>query len=55
MSSKEWSNEDPLNIRTKLGIRLLLMIFAIIAPYQFGNKFESELTSIKKMLDETNE
>lgn len=50
--SEEWSNEKALNIRTKLGLRLLLMMFTIVSPYQFGNKFEAELEAVKKMLDE---
>ena len=51
--SKEWTNDEQLNIRTKLGLRLLLMMFTIVAPYQFGAKFEGELTAIKKILDES--
>ena len=46
-------NEDALYIRTKLGLGLLLMMFAIVAPYEFGSKFEEELKAVKKMLDET--
>ena len=51
--SKEWTNEDALYIRTKLGLGLLLMMFAIVAPYEFGSEFEDELKAVKKMLDET--
>lgn len=50
--SKEWTNEDQLSNRTKLGLHLLLMVFTIVAPYQFGSKFGGELTAIKKILDD---
>ncbi len=48
----EWTNDKELNIRTKLGLRLLMMMFAIVAPYQFGKNFETEMGAIKKILDE---
>ena len=51
--SKEWTNEDALYIRTKLGLRLLLMMFAIVPRCEFDSKFEEELKAVKKMLDET--
>lgn len=49
--NSDWSNEKSLNIRTKLALRVLMLMFSIIAPYQFGHQFEAEIKSLKEMLD----
>ena len=48
--SKEWDNETSLNLRTKLALKILLLMVKVIAPYQFANKFETELEAIDKLI-----
>ncbi len=49
--SKEWENEDKLNVRTKIGLKVLFLMFKVIAPYQFASQFEKDIEAIKKELD----
>ncbi len=48
----EWGNDAPIDYRTKLGLRVLLLIFKVIAPYRFANGFEKEIVAIQKQIDE---
>lgn len=48
--SKEWDNETKLNLRTKLSLKILLLMVKVIAPYQFATKFEKELEDINKLI-----
>ena len=50
--SKEWDNEASLNLRTKLALKILLLMIKVIAPYQFATKFEKELEEIGKLIYE---
>ena len=50
--SQDWSNETDLSYRAKLGLRVLLLIFKVVAPYQFAHQFEKEIEAIQKQIDE---
>lgn len=52
MSKEEWQNSEKLDLRTKLGLRVLMLMFRIISPYRFAHEFEKELTALQKQLDE---
>lgn len=47
-----WSNESQLDYRSKLGLRILLLIFKVVSPYRFGNEFSKEIEAIQKQIDE---
>jgi hypothetical protein len=52
MAAEDWQNGAKLDIRTKLGLRVLMLMFRIISPYRFAHEFEKELTALQKQLDE---
>jgi len=54
MSKKEenWEDSRPLDYRTKLGLRVLLLIFKVISPYKFAHDFEKEIAAIQKQVDD---
>lgn len=53
MSKEDWDNQEKLNIRTKLGLRVLMLMFRIISPYRFAHEFKEELAALQKQLDES--
>lgn len=42
-----WDNKEPIGIRTKLALRVLLLMFKILSPYQFEHRFEKDLTKLE--------
>jgi hypothetical protein len=49
--SNTWDNEEPLSVRTRLALKLLMLMFKITAPYQFGNQFKEDIEKIIEELD----
>ncbi len=49
--AENWDNKEPIGIRTKLALRVLLLMFKILSPYQFEHRFEKDL---KKLEDDIN-
>lgn len=49
--SEEWQNKEKLDVRTKLGLRVLMLMFRIISPYRFAHEFNKELEALQKQLD----
>lgn len=47
MSSENWDNKEPIGIRTKLALRVLLLMFKILSPYQFEHRFEKDITKLE--------
>lgn len=44
--SDNWDNKEPIGIRTKLALKILLLMFKILAPYQFEHRFEKDLKQL---------
>lgn len=51
MATETWDNKLDMGIRTKLGLQVLMLMFRIIAPYQFGHQYEAELSALIKELE----
>lgn len=45
--SENWDNKDPINPRTRLALRVLLLIFKILSPYQFEHRFSNDLQQLE--------
>ena len=45
--AENWDNKEPIGIRTKLALRVLLLMFKILSPYQFEHRFEKDLTKLE--------
>lgn len=53
--SSNWENKEPIGMRTKLALRVLLLMFKIISPYQFEHRFEKETEALQKAIDTLDE
>lgn len=51
MSKDEWQNNDKIDIRTKIGLKVLFLMFKVLSPYRFASHFEKDIEAIKKELD----
>ena len=45
--AENWDNKEPIGIRTKLALRVLLLMFKILSPYQFEHRFSKDLTQLE--------
>ena len=45
--STNWDNKDAIGTRTKLALRVLLMMFKILSPYEFEHRFNKDLTALE--------
>lgn len=46
-----WENENPIDLRTKIALKVLFLIFRVLSPYRFSHDFEKEITSIQKEIE----
>lgn len=46
--AENWDNKEPIGIRTKLALRVLLLMFKILSPYQFEHRFSKDLEALEK-------
>lgn len=47
MANENWDNNTPIGIRTKLALKVLLLIFKILSPYEFEHRFEDSIKKIE--------
>jgi len=52
MGDKDWANEDVIDLRTKLALKVLFLIFKVLSPYRFEHRFEKEITDLQKSIME---
>ncbi len=48
MSKENWSNEEKIDLRTKIALKVLLLVFKILSPYRFANEFKKQLDELEK-------
>lgn len=46
--AENWDNKEPIGVRTKLALRVLLLMFKILSLYQFEHRFSKDLTELEK-------
>jgi len=46
--SEEWENEEPMHLRTKIALRVLLLMFKILGPYRFEHRFEKDIKGLEE-------
>ena len=49
---KEYGNEHQIDFRTKLALKVLMLMVRVIAPYRFEHQFDKPMNEISKMIDE---
>lgn len=52
MAEDNWANEKPIDLRTKLALKVLLLIFKVLSPYRFANEFEADIKALTKSIEE---
>jgi hypothetical protein len=52
MATDRWNNENKLDIRSKIAIRILLLIVKILEPYKFNHEFSKDFEAIDKTIKE---
>lgn len=46
-----YSNSKPLNLRTRISLKILLLMYRTLAPYEYEHQFKSEINDIAKAID----
>lgn len=53
MSTKQdWKNNEPLSLRQRLALKLLMIAIQIVNPYEYKHQFEKQWDDITKSLGE---
>ncbi len=47
-TDNNWDNDDPIDLRTKIALKILILMFKILSPYKFEHRFEKDLKSINE-------
>lgn len=48
MSKDEWTNQEKIDLRSKIALKVLLIIFKVLSPYRFANQFEKDIAQLEK-------
>lgn len=46
-----YSNNKPLNLRTRISLKILLLMYRTLAPYEYEHQFKNEINDISKAID----
>lgn len=47
----KYSNNKPLNLRTRISLKILLLMYRTLAPYEYEHQFKTEINDIAKSID----
>ena len=47
----KYSNNKPLNLRTRISLKILLLMYRTLAPYEYEHQFKTEINDIAKAID----
>jgi len=50
-----YSNNKPLNLRTRISLKILLLMYRTLAPYEYEHQFKTEINDIAKAIDNYSE
>lgn len=48
MRKEDWENNNKIDLRTKVALKVLLLIFKILSPYRFAHEFEADIKALEK-------
>lgn len=46
--AEDWENDSKIDLRTKIALKVLLIIFKVLSPYRFANEFKKDLEALEK-------
>lgn len=48
---EEYGNDKPVDFRTKLALKILMVMIRIIMPYRYEHQFDKQLNEINGLID----
>ncbi len=48
MGKEDWSNEEKIDLRTKIALKVLLLVFKVLSPYRFAHEFKNQIDELEK-------
>jgi len=48
MTEDHWDNDAKITFRTKIALRVLLLMFKILSPYRFNHDFKEFVDALEK-------
>jgi len=48
---EKYSNDKPITLRTRIALKLLLLMYRTLTPYQYEHQFKKEIDDIAKAID----
>lgn len=51
MAKENWENENPIDARTRIALKVLFLIFKVLSPYRFAHDFSKDIENLQKELE----
>ena len=49
--NEKYSNSKPLNLRTRISLKVLLLMYRTLSPYEYEHQFKKEIEDLAKSID----
>lgn len=53
--NEAYTNSKPLNLRTRIALKILLLMYRTLSPYEYEHQFSKEITDIARAIDNYDE
>lgn len=47
MSKENWTNDEKIDLRTKIALKVLMLMFKVLSPYRFAHEFKKDLEQLE--------
>lgn len=48
---EKYSNQKPIDLRTRIALKILLLMYRTLTPYTYEHQFKAEINDIAKAID----
>lgn len=48
MATDNWENNNEIDLRTKIALKVLIIMFKVISPYKFAHQFQADIEKLEK-------
>ena len=45
---ENWENVEKIDLRTKIALKILLVMFKVLSPYRFAHDFKADIEKLEK-------
>jgi len=49
--NEKYTNTNPLNLRTRIALKILFLMYRTLAPYEYEHQFKKEIEDVAKAID----